>query len=210
MLTRLLAEQNFALNVYAAQIATLPDLDGAPATYSFLSQLDLVFVLFFTAELAVNLYAHWLRPFLRNPWSIFDLLIVGLSLVGLAPIGLPLSLLLLFRCARVLRVFGRFKAASGIFSALAKSSIPMASTFFIIFVLSSICELAAGRLSSLCQTPWRIIVIIGIISGYFHHHHHHPALAIAFTRLPAREGEEEGRRSDTCRPPERETNIIFS
>jgi voltage-gated sodium channel len=118
--------------------------EGVPAADDSLNQLDLVFVLFFTVELAVNLYANWFWTFVQNPWSLFDFAVVGLSLIGLAPIGLPLSLLLLLRCCRVLRVFGRFKAASGIFSALAKSAIPMASTFLIIFVLSSICECRTG------------------------------------------------------------------
>ena len=123
--------------------------DGVAAADDLLNQLDLVFVVCFTVELAVNLYAHWFWTFVQNPWSLFDLVIVVLSLIGLAPIGLPLSLLLLFRCCRVLRVFGRFKAASAIFSALAKSVIPMASTFLIIFVLSSICEHRTAALQHL-------------------------------------------------------------
>ena len=134
--------QNFGLNIYAAQIAAIDEMNQMQATDStsnILNQTDLIFVLFFTFELAVNLYANWFRRFLANPWSIFDFLIVAISLLGLAPIGMPLSLLLLFRCCRVLRVFGRFPTVSGIFSALAKSVVPMASTFFIVFILSSIC-----------------------------------------------------------------------
>jgi voltage-gated sodium channel len=106
---------------------------------SSLNRLDLVFVFLFTAELIINAYSHWMWDFLKNPWSIFDLLVVSLSLLGLAPIGLPLNLLLLFRCCRVLRIFGKFPAVSSIFSALGTSVIPMASVFFIIFVLASIC-----------------------------------------------------------------------
>ena len=138
----LVPAQNFGLNIYAAQIAAIDEMNQMQATDStsnILNQTDLIFVLFFTFELAVNLYANWFQRFLANPWSIFDFLIVAISLLGLAPIGMPLSLLLLFRCCRVLRVFGRFPTVSGIFSALAKSVVPMASTFFIVFILSSIC-----------------------------------------------------------------------
>ncbi len=107
---------------------------------SFIDQLDLIFVFLFAVELIINAYSHWMWEFLKNPWSVFDFLVVSLSLLGLAPIGVPLSLLLLFRCCRVLRIFGKFPAVSNIFSALGTSVIPMASAFFIIFVLASICE----------------------------------------------------------------------
>jgi voltage-gated sodium channel len=105
-----------------------------------LDQLDLLFLIVFSIELGINLYTNWFLPFMRNPWSVFDLIVVGMSLIGLAPTGLPLSLVLLLRCCRVIRIFGRFKAVSSIFSALAASSVPLASTFFIIFVIASICE----------------------------------------------------------------------
>jgi voltage-gated sodium channel len=138
----LLILTNFALNVYAAQITAISDLshlhDELSSEFSFIDRLDLFFVFLFTAELLINAYSHWFWEFLKNPWSIFDTLVVSLSLLGLAPIGLPLNLLLLFRCCRVLRIFGKFSAVSNIFSALGTSVIPMASTFFIIFVLSSI------------------------------------------------------------------------
>jgi voltage-gated sodium channel len=104
-----------------------------------LDELDTLFLIVFSIEVGVNAYANWFLRFFRNPWSVFDLIVVGLSLIGLAPTGLPLSLVLLLRCCRVLRVFGRFRAVSSIFSALAASAVPLASTFFIIFVFASIC-----------------------------------------------------------------------
>jgi hypothetical protein len=121
-------------------ISKLDTLRNFSTSNRFLDQLDFAFVILFTAELVINMYAHWLKPFIDNPWSVFDLLIVALSLIGLAPIGLPLSLLLLLRCCRVLRIFGKFPSVRSIFSALATSLLPMASTFFIIFVLASICK----------------------------------------------------------------------
>ena len=144
--------------MYAAQIAAISNhnvLNDFSAEVSNLNKLDLVFVFLFTAELIINAYSHWIWEFFKNPWSIFDLLVVCLSLLGLAPIGLPLSLLLLFRCCRVLRIFGKFPAVSSIFSALGSSVIPMASAFFIIFVLASICACAAcrARARSLGLTP---------------------------------------------------------
>ena len=105
-----------------------------------LDDLDLLFLIVFSIELGVNAYSNWFSRFAKNPWSVFDSIVVGMSLIGLAPTGLPLSLVLLLRCCRVLRVFGRFRAVSSIFSALAASAVPLASTFFIIFVFASICR----------------------------------------------------------------------
>lgn len=65
----------------------------------YLDRANLVFQLIFAAELAVNLYAHWFWPFTRDLWLVFDFLVVSLSLVGLAPMRLPLKLILLCRCA---------------------------------------------------------------------------------------------------------------
>jgi hypothetical protein len=105
-----------------------------------LDRLDLAFVFVFTAELGIYLFCHWLRPFLNNPWCVFDLVIVGISLIRLAPVGLPFNLVLLFRCSRVLRVVGRFKTVNNIFSILMRALAPMASAFYLVFLLSSICE----------------------------------------------------------------------
>ncbi len=138
--------------MYAAQItaiAALKNSKNAQREDDNLTRVDNVFVFLFTAELLVNMYAHWRHEFLHNPWSIFDAIIVGLSLLGLAPIGLPLGLLLLLRCCRVLRIFGKFRAVANIFSALGSSFIPLASTFFIIFVLASVCEYLSSEASRL-------------------------------------------------------------
>ncbi len=134
--------QNFGLNTYSAQIVSteLQDADGILPTRQLLDQLETVFVFIFTAELGINLFCRWFWPFVKNKWCIFDLVVVGISLISLAPVGLPFSLLLLFRCCRVLRVVGRFKTVRSIFSTLMRSFNSMASAFFLIFLLSSICE----------------------------------------------------------------------
>jgi hypothetical protein len=109
-------------------------------------KVDLFLIIAFTLELMLNLFANWLRPFLSNMWSIFDLIIVTLSLLGLVIAGLPLRLLLLLRCCRVLRIFGKLRSVVKIFSALAYSVSPMANAFFIIFVITAICALTPPRL----------------------------------------------------------------
>ncbi len=110
------------------------------STRKLLDQLDTVFVFIFTAELGINLFCRWFWPFVKNQWCMFDLFVVGISLISLAPVGVPFDLVLLFRCCRVLRVVGRFKTVRSIVSILWRSFVPMASAFFLIFLLSSICE----------------------------------------------------------------------
>jgi hypothetical protein len=132
--------QNFGLDVYSAQIASLDTNDIPSQTRELLDQINTLFVFIFTAELGVNVFCRWFWPFFRSAWCIFDLIIVGLSLISLAPTGLPFDLLLLFRCCRVLRVVGRFKTVKSIFNILMRSIVPMASAFFLVFLLSSMCK----------------------------------------------------------------------
>jgi hypothetical protein len=132
--------QNFALNVYSAQINILESSDSMQATSALLNQLDIIFVFIFTVELAINLFCRWFRPFVENRWCLFDFFVVGTSLITLAPLGVPFNLLLLFRCCRVIRVVGRFRSVRSIFDILVGSIVPMASAFFMVFLLSSICE----------------------------------------------------------------------
>ena len=114
--------------------------DSSQDKRAILNTLDLVLVIAFTAELLFNLFSNWWRPFITNGWSLFDLVIVTLSVVSLAPVGISLSLVLLLRCCRVLRIFGKLPAVAKIFSALSYSLLPMANAFFIIFVIMALCE----------------------------------------------------------------------
>ncbi len=90
-----------------------------------LNNFDMFLICAFTAELCINIYANWLLDFVSSIWNWFDLLIVSLSLVGLAPAGLSLRIVLLLRCCRVLRIFGKLKEVAKIFSALSYAILPM-------------------------------------------------------------------------------------
>jgi hypothetical protein len=90
-----------------------------------LNTFDMFLICAFTAELFINLYANWYREFISSLWNWFDVLIVSLSLIGLTPAGLSLRIVLLFRCCRVLRIFGKLKEVAKIFSALSYAILPM-------------------------------------------------------------------------------------
>jgi hypothetical protein len=79
----------------------------------------------FTAELCINMYANWFREFVSSLWNWFDVIIVSLSLIGLTPAGLSLRIVLLLRCCRVLRIFGKLREVAKIFSALSCAILPM-------------------------------------------------------------------------------------
>jgi hypothetical protein len=104
------------------------------------SKVDLILTLAFKVELVLNAYANWLRPFVTNGWSIFDFLTVTLSLVSLAVDGVPVLLILLLRCCRVLHIFGKVPSVAKIFAALFHSLIPVMNAFFIIFIIAALCE----------------------------------------------------------------------
>ena len=53
---------------------------------------------------------------------------------------MPVRVILLLRCCRVLRIFGKLPSVAKIFAALFQSLVPMTNAFFIIFVIAAICE----------------------------------------------------------------------
>lgn len=66
----------------------------------FIHVLDRVFLAFFVAEILLRLYAHRLT-FFRDPWSVFDFVVVGIALM---PATGPFSVLRALRVLRVLRM----------------------------------------------------------------------------------------------------------
>jgi voltage-gated sodium channel len=83
-----------------------------------LHAIDRTVLVIFVAELLVRMYAYR-ASFFRDPWSIFDLLVVGVSLV---PASGGLSVLRALRILRALRLVsavpGMRKVVSGLLSAL--------------------------------------------------------------------------------------------
>jgi voltage-gated sodium channel len=66
----------------------------------FLQVLDDALLWFFVTEIALRLVAHGPR-FFRDPWSVFDLVVVGIALI---PATGPMSVLRALRILRVLRL----------------------------------------------------------------------------------------------------------
>ena len=70
---------SFLSDVAQAQYQPEPGSD----LHQTLQVLEVTFTVAFLLELLWNLFANWLWPFLENGWSIFDAVIVGVSLVSL-------------------------------------------------------------------------------------------------------------------------------
>ena len=102
--------------------------------------LNLFFTIVFTVELVLNLYAQWLQPFFSDGWNLLDLVVVASSLIGLAPVDLPVSLILSLRAVRVVRLFGKIKSIRKMLTALSCSIPPMMNAYIVIFIIAGICE----------------------------------------------------------------------
>lgn len=70
------------------------------ATGPILPVLDHAMLTFFVVELVLRLYAHGPR-FFRDPWNVFDLIVVGISVL---PVAGPFVVLRALRILRVLRL----------------------------------------------------------------------------------------------------------
>ncbi len=61
--------QNFLLNVVDSQIGNIlaeTDAQSAKKWSKIFEALNLGFTIFFTAELVVNLFVNWFKPFIQN------------------------------------------------------------------------------------------------------------------------------------------------
>lgn len=104
------------VNAIVLGVATIDGLDPGVATA--LHAMDRGMLAVFVVELALRLYAHGLR-FFRDPWSVFDLLVVAIALV---PATGALSILRSLRIIRALRLVtavpGMRRVIRGLLSAL--------------------------------------------------------------------------------------------
>lgn len=105
-----------------------------------LDAIDTAFTLVFTAELLLNMYAHWLSPFLANRYNLVDTAVIALSLVALGPFHIPVSILRVIRAFRVVRIFGRLSALKNIVAALSASLVPVFNSFLLVVISMTICK----------------------------------------------------------------------
>ena len=95
-----------------------------------LRSIDRVLLSVFVLELALRLYAHR-GAFFRDPWSVFDLVVVGIALI---PASGPFAVLRALRVLRVLRVLTLVPSMRRVVGALL-SAIPGLSSIALVLLL---------------------------------------------------------------------------
>lgn len=118
--------QQFIITVIVANAITLAmeTSKSIMASHgSLLHVLDLIALTIFVIELVAKMIAYGPR-FLRDPWNVFDLLVVGIALV---PATGPFSVLRALRVLRVLRLISIVPSMRRVVAALLKAVPGMAS-----------------------------------------------------------------------------------
>ncbi len=120
-----------ALIVINAIILGLETVPEAMDAYGeFLLTTDKIILGVFVVEIVLRIFAHGLR-FFRDPWSIFDFLVVAIALV---PASGPFAVLRALRVLRVLRILTMVPSMRRVVGALL-SSIPGLSSIALVLLL---------------------------------------------------------------------------
>lgn len=124
----------------AASLAALTYSDLDPAWAAVAVTIDRVAIIFYTVEVALRIISYGLKPwmFFRNPWNVFDLIIV---------IAIPLFddatvIFRLVRLLRILRIFRFLPEARILMLSMIKSSAPLANLAVLIGFLMFIYAMA--------------------------------------------------------------------
>jgi len=112
--------------------------------------LDTACLAIFVAELAAKLYARGLR-FFREPWSIFDFIVVGIALV---PATGALSVLRALRILRLLRVISVAPTLRRVVEGFISALPGMASVFLLMGVIFYIAAVIATKLFAPTFPEW--------------------------------------------------------
>ncbi|HEX6357994.1 ion transporter [Actinophytocola sp.] len=107
-----------------------------------LHALDRLALAVFVAELALRFYGHGWR-FFRDPWNVFDLLVVGIAVV---PATGPLSVLRTLRVLRVLRLVSAVPSMRRVVSGLLAAVPGMASVASLLALVIFVAGVMATKL----------------------------------------------------------------
>ena len=126
---------NFVTNIFDKHFMPEP----GSSTEAIFTDVDTVFTIVFTVELATNMFATLVWDFFRAAWNWFDMVVVLVSLMSMALTNLPgANVLRLMRCFRVFRLFKRIPSLRQIVVALTASVPPMINAFALVCLVSAI------------------------------------------------------------------------
>jgi len=116
---------------------------GSPSEKIF-ELLDTIFTSVFTAELLFNFYGNAFYPFFNDGWNLFDLFVIAISWISFFSSGSSqLNQLRILRVFRVIRLFRRLRRLKQIVNALTASLVPVASSFVVLALVTSIYAVVA-------------------------------------------------------------------
>lgn len=126
------------VNAAALAVLTFSDLDPAVASIALL--IDSAALVFYTVEVALRLISYGTKPwmFFRNPWNVFDFLIVVL----IPFLGNGSVVFRLVRLLRILRIFRFLPEARILMLSMIKSVAPLANLAVLILFLMFIYAMA--------------------------------------------------------------------
>ncbi len=137
--------QHFIIWVIVVNAITL-GLETSPVVLrefgGLLHVADHVMLYIFAVELALRLYAHGWR-FFRDPWNVFDFVIVGISLI---PASGPFSVLRALRILRALRLISAVPAMRRVVSGLLAAVPGMASIGALLGLIIYVAAVMATKL----------------------------------------------------------------
>ena len=134
---------NFINTIVVYEIFTDPTYPNSTLAKT-LDGLEVFFTWIFAVELFLNLSANLWSDFVHNGWSMFDLVVVPVTLVALYNPSLPaVGVLRLLRVLRVLKLFQRLSSLRVIINALLKSILPVLNAFVVLFLVTAIYAVVA-------------------------------------------------------------------
>lgn len=112
--------------------------------------IDAAILAVFVVEIALKLYA-WGWRFFREPWNVFDFLVVGIALV---PAAGPLAVLRALRVLRVLRLISMVPRLRFVVEALLRSLPGIASIALLMLLLFYVFAVMATKLFAVSHPEW--------------------------------------------------------
>jgi voltage-gated sodium channel len=137
------------INAIVLGLETVPSVMATSAGPVLLG-LDKLILSVFVAEIALRLYAHGGR-FFRDPWSVFDFLVVGIAFV---PTGGGLEVLRALRILRVLRLISMMPRLRMVVQALLDAVPGMFSIIGILVLMYYVAAVMATKLFGEAFPEW--------------------------------------------------------
>ena len=116
--------------------------------------MEAFFTVVFTVELLFNMFGSWYKEFMNDGWSVFDLIVIVISILGLLPmVKIPgLNIMRLVKVFKIVRLFRKLTALRILINAITQSLVPVTYAFAILLLVSSVYSVVATQLFSACDS----------------------------------------------------------